>query len=118
MDSSSSPTATASGADAAATALFEQLFASVQHANHDLLNAAIAARMLVCACPSRGYGARAQALNAPTVFTFAILVYDHLLTLPREITLVWRAPASLSKFAFLLNRYMVPAGLAVIVVGA
>jgi hypothetical protein len=39
------------------------------------------------------------------------MVYDHLLTLPRERRLVWRAPAGAAKYAFLLTRYLVPAGM-------
>lgn len=40
-----------------------------------------------------------------------ILLYDHLLTLPDEILLIWRSPPSFSKYAFLSNRYIVPMGL-------
>ncbi|THH00149.1 hypothetical protein EW026_g2345 [Hermanssonia centrifuga] len=40
-----------------------------------------------------------------------ILFYDHLLTLPDEVKLVWGAPASFAKYAFLLNRYLVLASL-------
>ena len=37
-----------------------------------------------------------------------MLLYDHLLTLPKEVSLIWKAPASIPKYAFLSNRYMVP----------
>ena len=38
---------------------------------------------------------------------FVVLFYDHLLTIDEEIRLVWHAPLSLPKIAFLFNRYMV-----------
>ncbi|KZP18670.1 hypothetical protein FIBSPDRAFT_828938 [Athelia psychrophila] len=37
-----------------------------------------------------------------------VLLYDHLLTLPCEIKLIWRSPSSFQKWAFLFNRYLVP----------
>jgi len=43
-----------------------------------------------------------------------MLIYDHILTLPEEITLVWKAPTSYSKCLFLLNRYFVPCTLLVV----
>ena len=36
-----------------------------------------------------------------------ILLHDHLLTLSDEINLIWRAPRSFAKYAFLGNRYLV-----------
>ncbi|KAJ3564323.1 hypothetical protein NP233_g8369 [Leucocoprinus birnbaumii] len=36
------------------------------------------------------------------------LVYDHILTLPSEISLIWPAPSSYAKYIFLFNRYLVP----------
>jgi len=36
-----------------------------------------------------------------------ILLYDHILTFPSEIRLIWRAPGSFPKYGFLLNRYLV-----------
>jgi hypothetical protein len=41
----------------------------------------------------------------------AFLIYDHVITFRREYDLVWRAPASTSKYAFLVNRYIVPAAM-------
>ncbi|KAA1469921.1 hypothetical protein DENSPDRAFT_796979 [Dentipellis sp. KUC8613] len=35
------------------------------------------------------------------------LIYDHILTLPDEIRLIWKAPRSFAKWAFLANRYIV-----------
>ncbi|KAF5351984.1 hypothetical protein D9756_007380 [Leucocoprinus leucothites] len=39
------------------------------------------------------------------------LIYDHILTLPSEISLIWPAPSSYAKYIFLFNRYLVPASL-------
>ncbi|KAG8994645.1 hypothetical protein FRB90_000369, partial [Tulasnella sp. 427] len=39
---------------------------------------------------------------------YAILLYDHILTLPAEVGLIWRKPKSLVSYAFLFNRYGVP----------
>ncbi|KAG2358394.1 hypothetical protein BDR07DRAFT_1379442 [Suillus spraguei] len=36
----------------------------------------------------------------------SILIYDHIVTLPEEITLIWRRPKALSAILFLLNRYV------------
>jgi hypothetical protein len=41
-----------------------------------------------------------------------MLIYDHILTLPAEISLIWKSPPSFVKYAFLLNRYLVPFALA------
>jgi hypothetical protein len=46
-----------------------------------------------------------------------MLVFDHALTLPREIALVWRARMSVVKAAFLFNRYIVPGALLVMLYG-
>jgi hypothetical protein len=39
------------------------------------------------------------------------LLYDHILTFPEEVSLIWRSPPSFSKYAFILNRYLVPLAL-------
>ncbi|KAI0093427.1 hypothetical protein BDY19DRAFT_923643 [Irpex rosettiformis] len=36
-----------------------------------------------------------------------VLLYDHALTLSDEVSLVWAAPRSFAKYAYLFNRYMV-----------
>lgn len=36
-----------------------------------------------------------------------VLLYDHVLTFADEVRLVWLAPRSLAKYAFLLERYLV-----------
>lgn len=36
-----------------------------------------------------------------------VLIYDHLLTFSDEVRLVWAAPRSFAKYAYLLNRYLV-----------
>jgi hypothetical protein len=43
-----------------------------------------------------------------------MVLYDHILTLPDEIALIWKSPPSLAKCAFLLNRYLVPVALIVV----
>jgi len=45
----------------------------------------------------------------------AVLYYDHLLTLPWEIDLIWKARFTLVSFIFLLNRYLTPLGYIVFV---
>jgi hypothetical protein len=46
-----------------------------------------------------------------------MLLYDHMLTLPEEIALVWKAPPSFAKYGFLLNRYAVPSMLIAVAYG-
>ena len=46
-----------------------------------------------------------------------ILFYDHLLTFADEVRLVWRAPRSFPKYAFLFNKYLVLANLLAIAHG-
>src|SRR3984885_9278048 len=53
---------------------------------------------------------------SPAVGLVALL-YDHLLTLPEEVSLIWKAPPSYAKYGFLLNRYMVPGELISIAFG-
>lgn len=43
-----------------------------------------------------------------------VLLYDHILTLPDEIALIWHSPSSFAKYAFIANRYLVPFALSVI----
>jgi hypothetical protein len=38
-----------------------------------------------------------------------VLLYDHIITLPDEYRFVWKARPSFAKYAFLVNRYAVPA---------
>ncbi|KIM33086.1 hypothetical protein M408DRAFT_62367 [Serendipita vermifera MAFF 305830] len=45
--------------------------------------------------------------------TFALLIYDHLLTLPEEVKLVWLGRPSFVKALFLFNRYFVPLFIAI-----
>ena len=42
-----------------------------------------------------------------TAIGLVALLCDHIQTLPEEVRLVWMAPASLAKFLFLANRYLV-----------
>ncbi|EKM54155.1 uncharacterized protein PHACADRAFT_196585 [Phanerochaete carnosa HHB-10118-sp] len=43
-----------------------------------------------------------------TAVGLTVLLYDHVLTFCDEVRLVWRAPSSFPKYAFLFNRYLVP----------
>ncbi|GLB37231.1 hypothetical protein LshimejAT787_0402820 [Lyophyllum shimeji] len=49
-----------------------------------------------------------------TASGLVLLVYDHILTLSTEISLIWSSPPSFSKYLFLLNRYLVPTALLLI----
>ena len=42
-----------------------------------------------------------------TAVGLTVLFYDHVLTFADEVRLVWLAPRSLAKYAFLFNRYLV-----------
>ncbi|KAG8949668.1 hypothetical protein FRC04_008414 [Tulasnella sp. 424] len=44
---------------------------------------------------------------------YTILIYDHILTIPIEIELIWRKPKGFVTYAFLFNRYLVPLVIAV-----
>ncbi|KAG2063758.1 hypothetical protein BDR04DRAFT_1111164 [Suillus decipiens] len=48
----------------------------------------------------------AQQIGSCTILAGnSILIYDHMVTLPEEITFIWRRPKMLSAMLFLLNRY-------------
>ncbi|KAI0790880.1 hypothetical protein C8Q75DRAFT_806253 [Abortiporus biennis] len=49
----------------------------------------------------------ANATRYLTAAGLVVLLYDHILTLPDEIRLVWPVRRSFAKYAFLLNRYLV-----------
>jgi hypothetical protein len=59
----------------------------------------------------------AEQLAFALVAGLVVLLYDHLLTLPKEVSLIWKAPASAPKYAFLLNRYIVPSILLAVAYG-
>ncbi|KIO33649.1 hypothetical protein M407DRAFT_17611 [Tulasnella calospora MUT 4182] len=44
---------------------------------------------------------------------YTILIYDHILTFPIEVELVWRKPKGHVTYAFLFNRYLVPLVIAI-----
>ena len=46
-----------------------------------------------------------------------VLLYDHIMTLPDEYRFVWKAKASFAKYAFLLNRYIVPCVMLIVLTG-
>jgi len=46
-----------------------------------------------------------------------VLLYDHIITLPDEYRFVWKANSSFAKYAFLLNRYVVPSVMLLVLSG-
>ena len=46
-----------------------------------------------------------------------VLLYDHIITLPDEYRFVWKANSSFAKYAFLLNRYVVPSVMLLVLCG-
>ncbi|KAF9649460.1 hypothetical protein BDM02DRAFT_1819799 [Thelephora ganbajun] len=50
----------------------------------------------------------ASASRYLTAVGTVVLLYDHVITLPDEYRFVWKAKPSFAKYAFLLNRYVVP----------
>ena len=46
-----------------------------------------------------------------------VLFYDHIMTLPDEYRFVWKAKSSFAKYAFLLNRYVVPSVMFLVLFG-
>ena len=46
-----------------------------------------------------------------------VLLYDHIITLPDEYRFVWKANPSFAKYAFLLNRYVVPSVMLLVLSG-
>lgn len=46
------------------------------------------------------------------------MLYDHAITFQEEVRCIWTAPNSFPKYAFLLNRYLVPIVLIAILHGA
>lgn len=51
----------------------------------------------------------ANAVRYFTVIGVVILLYDHITTFKEEVRYIWKAPSSFAKYAFLMNRYLVPA---------
>ncbi|EMD30963.1 hypothetical protein CERSUDRAFT_127678, partial [Gelatoporia subvermispora B] len=49
----------------------------------------------------------AQATRYLSAVGFVVLVYDYVLTVHEEVRLVWPAPRSVAKWAFIVNRYFV-----------
>jgi hypothetical protein len=85
-------------------------------AERTAFNAALATRYLF----SARAGVRSATMRWCTrlaVCALMMLIFDHALTLPREIALVWRARMSVVKAAFLFNRYIVPGALFVMLYG-
>jgi len=53
--------------------------------------------------------ADANAVRYFTVIGVVVLLYDHAITFRQEVRCIWKAPRSFAKYAFLMNRYLVPA---------
>lgn len=53
-----------------------------------------------------------------TVIGTVMLIHDHIVTFSHERRFIWTAPRSMAKYAFLINRYIVPVGLFLALVGA
>lgn len=53
------------------------------------------------------HSSRVWALNSLPAVGFVVLLYDHVLTFVDEVKLIWAAPVSFPKYAFLFNRYLV-----------
>ena len=47
-----------------------------------------------------------------------MLLYDHIMTLPDEHRFVWKAKTSFAKYAFIVNRYVVPSVMLTVLFGA
>ncbi|KAG6373659.1 hypothetical protein JVT61DRAFT_6325 [Boletus reticuloceps] len=65
----------------------------------------------------RAGGASPVLSNVPVCFVTLVrrmLLWDHVLTLPDEVELIWRAKLSIPKVLFLLNRYVVPLAMAIL----
>ncbi|TDL13396.1 hypothetical protein BD410DRAFT_846995 [Rickenella mellea] len=46
-------------------------------------------------------------VHCTTIAAVTVLIWDYLITLPDEVALVWPSSWSISKFLFMLNRYLV-----------
>ncbi|PIL27446.1 hypothetical protein GSI_10595 [Ganoderma sinense ZZ0214-1] len=57
------------------------------------------------------------AVKLLTLVGFTALLYDHLVTLPDEISLIWRGKKGVVSTIFLMNRYIVPVILALDIFG-
>jgi hypothetical protein len=77
-------------------------------------NAALAVRYICGATstpiPPRSYGLRSRA----AVVGLVLLLTDYIASIRQERELIWRARPSVTKYIFLLNRYLIPACLVVI----
>ncbi|TDL25188.1 hypothetical protein BD410DRAFT_826505 [Rickenella mellea] len=48
-----------------------------------------------------------RVVNCTTIAAVTILIWDYLITLPNEVALIWPSSWNISKFLFVLNRYLV-----------
>ncbi|CAE6417608.1 unnamed protein product [Rhizoctonia solani] len=83
--------------------------AAVAHALHELemgLHHIFASRCL--ASKSSLVPVRVPVLISLLVAGFCILIYDHILTFPQEVELIWKQQRSWVSVLFVLNRYITP----------
>ncbi|GJJ11947.1 hypothetical protein Clacol_006185, partial [Clathrus columnatus] len=52
--------------------------------------------------------AHLQVIDMVFLGAYVMLIYDHILTLDEEVRKIWKAPLSIPKVLFLLNRYLTP----------
>jgi len=65
----------------------------------------------------RWNGSSHVAVDWGTAAGTVVLLYDHIITLPDEYRFVWKANPSFAKYAFLLNRYVVPSVMLLVLSG-
>ena len=65
----------------------------------------------------RWNGSSLGAVDGGTAAGAVVLLYDHIITLPDEYRFVWKANTSFAKYAFLLNRYVVPSVMLLVLAG-
>ena len=65
----------------------------------------------------RRWNGSSHAAVGGTAAGVVVLLYDHIITLPDEYRFVWKANPSFAKYAFLLNRYVVPSVMLLVLSG-
>lgn len=95
--------------------MLDQLASDVESVS----NAIYATRYLTSASrrpPSRDIHVLTLA-RADIVMGLVLLLHDHVITFRLERRLIWTAPRSVAKYAFMINRYLVPVALLVASLG-
>jgi hypothetical protein len=49
--------------------------------------------------------------------SFTILIWDHIITFPAEVEYIWKGKKSFLVYLFFLNRYLIPLGFIINIVG-